>query len=79
MDRPPRPLTFAFEGAVYSAYDGDTLASALLANGIDCVSGARCADDRAAHDRGSRRAERACESSKSAVGADAPGNHGGRR
>ena len=33
-----QPLTFTFEGVVHSAYKGDTLASALLANGIDCVS-----------------------------------------
>ena len=37
-DRPRAAAAFAFEGAVYSAYKGDTLASALLANGIDCVS-----------------------------------------
>ena len=32
-----RPLAFTFDGAPYAGYDGDTLASALLANGIDVV------------------------------------------
>ncbi|QNA87161.1 sarcosine oxidase subunit alpha family protein [Sphingomonas sp. So64.6b] len=32
-----RPLTFRFEGRVYSGFEGDTLASALLANGIRLV------------------------------------------
>ena len=29
-----RPLTFSFDGRQYSGYAGDTLASALLANGV---------------------------------------------
>ncbi|WP_440997416.1 sarcosine oxidase subunit alpha family protein [Arhodomonas sp. SL1] len=32
-----RPLTFRFNGRDYSAYQGDTLASALLANGVSLV------------------------------------------
>lgn len=32
-----RPLTFTFEGRLLSAYEGDTLASALLANGISLM------------------------------------------
>ena len=33
-----RPITFKFNGNAYSAYSGDTLASALLANDISLVS-----------------------------------------
>ena len=29
-----RPVGFSFDGAVYQGYAGDTLASALLANGV---------------------------------------------
>jgi sarcosine oxidase subunit alpha len=32
-----RPLTFRFEGRSYGGYEGDTLASALLANGVRLV------------------------------------------
>jgi sarcosine oxidase, subunit alpha len=32
-----RPLKFTFDGAVYEGYEGDTLASALLANGVRLV------------------------------------------
>ncbi len=32
-----RPLTFTFNGNQYRGYEGDTLASALLANGVDVV------------------------------------------
>ena len=32
-----RPLTFTFEGRTYGGFAGDTLASALLANGADVV------------------------------------------
>src|SRR5580765_3922389 len=32
-----RPLRFAYDGAPYEAYAGDTVASALLANGIHLV------------------------------------------
>ena len=32
-----RPLQFSFDGHHYSAFEGDTLASALLANGVDVV------------------------------------------
>ena len=32
-----RPITFTFDGKAYPAYVGDTLASALLANGISLV------------------------------------------
>ena len=32
-----RPITFTFDGKAYPAYAGDTLASALLANGISLV------------------------------------------
>lgn len=32
-----RPLTFTFNGKRYQGYHGDTLASALLANGVDVV------------------------------------------
>ena len=33
-----RPLAFTFDGVPYAGYDGDTLASALLANGVDVVA-----------------------------------------
>lgn len=33
-----KPLTFSYNGKQYSGFQGDTLASALLANGIDIVS-----------------------------------------
>src|SRR6266699_3485911 len=33
-----RPITFAYEDVNYRAFMGDSLASALLANGVDCVS-----------------------------------------
>ncbi|HWM40035.1 MAG TPA: 2Fe-2S iron-sulfur cluster-binding protein, partial [Streptomyces sp.] len=33
-----RPLTFTFDGATYTGYQGDTLASALLANGVRTVA-----------------------------------------
>ena len=29
-----RPIEFKFNGKIYSGFDGDTLASALLANGV---------------------------------------------
>jgi len=29
-----KPLTFSFDGRSYTGYQGDTLASALLANGV---------------------------------------------
>ena len=29
-----RPLSFSFDGKSYSGFEGDTLASALLANGV---------------------------------------------
>lgn len=32
-----RPLTFSFNGQHYQGYAGDTLAAALLANGVDIV------------------------------------------
>ncbi|MFQ5936476.1 MAG: 2Fe-2S iron-sulfur cluster-binding protein, partial [Acidiferrobacterales bacterium] len=32
-----RPLSFSFDGKRYSGYAGDTLASALLANGVHLV------------------------------------------
>ena len=32
-----RPLTFRFDGIQYQGYHGDTLASALLANGVHLV------------------------------------------
>ncbi len=32
-----RPLVFTFDGLLYQGYDGDTLASALIANGIHLV------------------------------------------
>ncbi|HPE29897.1 MAG TPA: 2Fe-2S iron-sulfur cluster-binding protein, partial [Parvularculaceae bacterium] len=32
-----RPLSFSFEGKRYSGFAGDTLASALLANGVDVI------------------------------------------
>ena len=32
-----RPLRFSFEGRVYEGYEGDTLASALMANGVRIV------------------------------------------
>ncbi|MAD44449.1 MAG: sarcosine oxidase subunit alpha [Oceanospirillaceae bacterium] len=32
-----RPLTFTFNGRTFQGYEGDTVASALLANGIDIV------------------------------------------
>ena len=32
-----KPVTFTFDGKTYSGYDGDTLASALIANGIHLV------------------------------------------
>lgn len=32
-----KPLTFRFDGKSYQGYQGDTLASALLANGVDVV------------------------------------------
>ena len=35
-----RPLTFSFNGRVYPAFQGDTLASGLLANGVHLVRGA---------------------------------------
>ncbi|PHR60529.1 MAG: sarcosine oxidase subunit alpha [Robiginitomaculum sp.] len=31
------PLTFSFEGKQYSGFDGDTLASALIANGVSVI------------------------------------------
>ena len=31
------PLAFTFDGVPYGGYEGDTLASALLANGVDVV------------------------------------------
>ena len=33
-----RPLAFAFNGRALSGYEGDTLASALMANGVDVVA-----------------------------------------
>ncbi|MDE0416095.1 MAG: 2Fe-2S iron-sulfur cluster-binding protein [bacterium] len=33
-----RPLAFAFNGRTLSGYEGDTLASALMANGVDVVA-----------------------------------------
>ena len=33
-----RVLSFAFDGVRYEGYAGDTLASALIANGVDCVA-----------------------------------------
>ena len=33
-----RPLTFTFDGVAYTGYHGDTLASALLANGVRTVA-----------------------------------------
>ncbi|AXK36349.1 FAD-dependent oxidoreductase [Streptomyces armeniacus] len=33
-----RPLTFTFDGTAYTGYEGDTLASALLANGVRTVA-----------------------------------------
>ena len=33
-----RPLAFRFEGRAYQGFEGDTLASALLANGVDVLS-----------------------------------------
>jgi sarcosine oxidase, subunit alpha len=33
-----RPLTFSFDGKTYTGYQGDTLASALLANGVKVVA-----------------------------------------
>jgi sarcosine oxidase subunit alpha len=33
-----KPLRFTWRGQVYSGYEGDTLASALLANGVDVVA-----------------------------------------
>ena len=32
-----RPLTFTFNGETYQGYAGDSLAAALLANGVDVV------------------------------------------
>src|SRR6202795_1501699 len=32
-----RPLAFTFDGLLYQGYDGDTLASALIANGVHLV------------------------------------------
>ena len=32
-----RPLVFTFDGLVYQGYVGDTLASALIANGVHLV------------------------------------------
>ena len=32
-----RPIRFRFDGRVYSGFPGDTLASALLANGVHLV------------------------------------------
>ena len=32
-----RPLTFIFNGKTYQGYEGDTIASALLANGVDVI------------------------------------------
>ncbi|MFO1039443.1 MAG: 2Fe-2S iron-sulfur cluster-binding protein [Geminicoccaceae bacterium] len=37
LDR-SRPLSFTFEGRRYQGFQGDTLASALLANGVDVIS-----------------------------------------
>ena len=36
--RRDRPLSFRFEGRTYRGFEGDTLASALLANGVDLLS-----------------------------------------
>ena len=36
--RRDRPLAFRFEGTDFQGYEGDTLASALLANGVDVLS-----------------------------------------
>ena len=33
-----RPVTFTFDGKTYQGYEGDTLASALVANGVDVLS-----------------------------------------
>lgn len=33
-----RPLTFRFDGRAYTGYQGDTLASALIGNGVDIVA-----------------------------------------
>ena len=33
-----RPVTFTFDGKTYQGYEGDTLASALAANGVDVMS-----------------------------------------
>src|SRR5208283_4197258 len=36
LDR-ARPVSFTFDGVAYGGYEGDTLASALLANGVQLV------------------------------------------
>ncbi len=36
LDR-ARPVSFTFDGVAYGGYEGDTLASALLANGVRLV------------------------------------------
>ncbi len=36
LDR-ARPISFTFDGVAYAGYEGDTLASALLANGVRLV------------------------------------------
>ena len=33
-----RPMAFTFNGVRYAGFDGDTLASALLANGVDVIA-----------------------------------------
>ena len=33
-----KPLSFSFNGKKYQGYEGDTLASALLANGVSVVA-----------------------------------------
>ena len=46
--RRDRPLAFRFEGRSYEGCEGDTLASALLANGVTCCRARSSTTGRAA-------------------------------
>ena len=48
-------LSFTFNGQTYKGFEGDTLAAALLANGVDII-GQRADRRRDRHRQGTRRA-----------------------
>ena len=74
-----RPLAFSFDGREYQGFVGDTLASALLANGVRLVGPFVQVSPPSRHPvrrpRGAERAGRA--EGRGAPRAQHPGHHGG--